>query len=169
MSTKEGLKIFYNNRIVEQPEKNDSSSNNNNKSQDFLGEIVKELCNLYNEERSKGKISKSILDLLEKFIEKKNQNPDNIINWCLNDKINPTVQIILGHFGFWYEEILSSDDENEIKKQFLEADKIFKSLQILNVKIPDEIDSGLHISDNEILNSNTYRYINLIYPVPDFN
>ncbi|CAG8621663.1 6574_t:CDS:1, partial [Scutellospora calospora] len=77
MSIKKGLKVFYNKLIVEKPEKDG---------------IVKELCNLYNEERSKSKYSEQILDILDTFLAKKNQNPDNIINWCLNDKINPTVQ-----------------------------------------------------------------------------
>ncbi|CAG8606723.1 4255_t:CDS:1, partial [Scutellospora calospora] len=63
----------------------------NNNSQDFLNEIVKELCNLYNEESSKYKSDELILEILEQFLAEKNQNPDNIINWCLNDEINPTV------------------------------------------------------------------------------
>ncbi|CAG8572041.1 4312_t:CDS:1, partial [Scutellospora calospora] len=61
-----------------------------NNSQNFLGEIVKELCNLYNEESSKGKNNELILEILEQFLAEKKQNPDNIINWCLNDEINPT-------------------------------------------------------------------------------
>ncbi|CAG8484556.1 4179_t:CDS:2 [Scutellospora calospora] len=66
----------------------------NNRLEDFFSEIVKEVCNLYNEERSKGKSSKQILDMLDIFIAKKNQDSKDIINWCLNDKINPTVQNI---------------------------------------------------------------------------
>ncbi|CAG8492385.1 2364_t:CDS:1, partial [Scutellospora calospora] len=88
MSDKEGMERFYNNRISEQIKKNDSSSNKNN-SQDFLGEIVKELCNLYTEEKSKGSDSELVLDTLDTFLANKKQNPDNIINWCLNDEINP--------------------------------------------------------------------------------
>ncbi|CAG8656089.1 5310_t:CDS:1, partial [Scutellospora calospora] len=60
------------------------------KSQDFLSEIVKELCNLYNEESSKYKSEVLVLEILEQFLAEKKQNPDNIIKWCLNDEINPT-------------------------------------------------------------------------------
>ncbi|CAG8631510.1 7548_t:CDS:1, partial [Scutellospora calospora] len=66
-----------------------------NNSQDFLGEIVKELCNLYNEETSKGKSGELIIKILDQFLAEKKQNPDNIIKWCLNDEINSTVQLIL--------------------------------------------------------------------------
>ncbi|CAG8564913.1 8044_t:CDS:1, partial [Scutellospora calospora] len=60
------------------------------KSQDFFGEIVKELCNIYNKEKSKGKDSESIIEILDQFLTEKKQNPNNIINWFLNDEINPT-------------------------------------------------------------------------------
>ncbi|CAG8486759.1 8215_t:CDS:2 [Scutellospora calospora] len=73
---KKSLKQIYNN-LLEHPEKN---------------EIVKELCKLYNEERSKGKNPDQILDTLDKFLVKKKQNPDNIIIWFLNNKISSTVQ-----------------------------------------------------------------------------
>ncbi|CAG8682019.1 11756_t:CDS:1, partial [Scutellospora calospora] len=49
-------------------------------SQNFLGEIVKELCNLYNEESSKFKSDVLIFEILEQFLAEKKQNPDNIIN-----------------------------------------------------------------------------------------
>src|SRR6185437_4577756 len=64
-------------------------------SQCFLNEIVKEMCNLYNEEKLKGKNSKSILEMLEQFLIKKKQNLVNIINFCLDDLTNPTIQIVL--------------------------------------------------------------------------
>ncbi|CAG8532091.1 7629_t:CDS:1, partial [Scutellospora calospora] len=51
-----------------------------NKSQDFLSEIVKELCNLYNEESYKYKSEELVLEILEQFLAEKKQNPDNIIN-----------------------------------------------------------------------------------------
>ncbi|CAG8476341.1 7249_t:CDS:1, partial [Scutellospora calospora] len=70
--------------------KYNQSNLKDNKSQDFLGEIVKELCNLYNEESSKFKSEELIFEILEQFLAEKKQNPDNIINWCLNDEINPT-------------------------------------------------------------------------------
>ncbi|CAG8565169.1 9821_t:CDS:2, partial [Scutellospora calospora] len=35
----------------------------------------------YNEEKSRGNLSESIFDELNKFPTKKNQNPDNIIDW----------------------------------------------------------------------------------------
>ncbi|RIB29345.1 hypothetical protein C2G38_2155598 [Gigaspora rosea] len=76
-------------------------------SQDFLNEVVKEMCNLYNEEKLKGKYSRSILYTIEQFLLKKKQNPDNIVKFCLNDKINPTVQIILAscfYYGKWVEK-----------------------------------------------------------------
>ncbi|CAG8679569.1 3057_t:CDS:1, partial [Scutellospora calospora] len=44
--------------------------------QDFLGEIVKELCNLYNEERSKDKDLKLVIEVLDQFLAEKKQNSD---------------------------------------------------------------------------------------------
>ncbi|CAG8553373.1 5950_t:CDS:1, partial [Scutellospora calospora] len=61
-----------------------------NNSQDFLNEIVKELCNLHDEEKSKGKSDELVFEIFDQFLAEKKQNPDNIINWCLNDEINPT-------------------------------------------------------------------------------
>src|SRR5260363_341218 len=44
---------------------------------------------------------------LEQFLIKKNQNPVNIIDFCLNNQINSTIQIILAHcyfYGKWIEK-----------------------------------------------------------------
>ncbi|RIB04046.1 hypothetical protein C2G38_2048766 [Gigaspora rosea] len=76
-------------------------------SQCFLNEIVKEMCNLYNEEKLKGKNPKSFLETLEQFLIKKKQNPVNIIDFCLNDQTNPTIQIILAScylYGKWVQK-----------------------------------------------------------------
>src|SRR6185437_7739574 len=78
-----------------------------NKFLNCFGGIVKELYNLYNEERLKCKDSDSIINTLDQFLVKKKQNPDNIINWCLDNQINPMAQIILAgcyRFGKWVEK-----------------------------------------------------------------
>ncbi|RIB29695.1 hypothetical protein C2G38_2027490 [Gigaspora rosea] len=62
------------------------------------------MCNLYNEERVRGKDSNSILDSLESFLK---LNPVNIINFCLDNPINSIVQIILAscfRYGKWVEK-----------------------------------------------------------------
>ncbi|RIB25656.1 kinase-like domain-containing protein [Gigaspora rosea] len=115
----------YNNSFVNQQEKIVSSlditqmANNNTQlylednkfqdllSQDSINEIIKEMCNLYNEKKLNHKYSSLILDILEQFLIKKKQNPIDIINYCLNDQINPMMQIILAdcyRFGKWFEK-----------------------------------------------------------------
>ncbi|CAG8777301.1 12575_t:CDS:1, partial [Cetraspora pellucida] len=78
------------------PEKMISLSHNFNqlslediKPPDCFNEIVEELYNLYNEERLKFRDSGSIINTLDQFLRGKQQSPDNIINWCLDDQINP--------------------------------------------------------------------------------
>ncbi|RIB23821.1 hypothetical protein C2G38_783273 [Gigaspora rosea] len=74
----------YNNMFENQPEQIDSLSditqlaNNvtqlhleNNKSNDFVNEIIKEMCNLYINESLKGKDEHSILETLEQFLVNK--------------------------------------------------------------------------------------------------
>ncbi|RIB19748.1 kinase-like domain-containing protein [Gigaspora rosea] len=76
-------------------------------SQDSINEIVKEMCYLHKENKVKYKNPCLMLDLLEQFLIKRKQNPVNIINFCLNDQINPMVQIILAdcyRFGKWIEK-----------------------------------------------------------------
>ncbi|RIB00363.1 hypothetical protein C2G38_2151872 [Gigaspora rosea] len=66
----------------------DNSNQEDNKLQNFPSEIIKELCNL-------------------SIPNKKESNTNNFINWCLNDEINPTIQIILANcyrFGKWIEK-----------------------------------------------------------------
>ncbi|KAF0484681.1 hypothetical protein F8M41_022939 [Gigaspora margarita] len=41
-----------------------------------------------------------------------------------NPKKRPTIRSINGLITYWIGEIESSDDEDEVKNQFLEADKI---------------------------------------------
>ncbi|KAF0396111.1 kinase-like domain-containing protein [Gigaspora margarita] len=50
---------------------------------------------------------------------------------CLdtNPKKRPTAKSVNFQVGFWSEEILSSDDDNEIKRQFLEIDN---TLQVID-------------------------------------
>ncbi|KAF0521143.1 calmodulin-dependent protein kinase [Gigaspora margarita] len=77
------------------------------KSLDFFNEIVKELYNLYNEERSKGQDTEQIINELNQFLVKKKQNTDNIIKWCLENQFNLMAQIILAgcyRFGKWIEK-----------------------------------------------------------------
>ncbi|RIB29691.1 hypothetical protein C2G38_2154612 [Gigaspora rosea] len=77
-----------------------------NFSQKFLNEIVKEMCDLYNEEKLKGKYSSSILDTIDQFLMEKRQNPYHIVKFCLNNKDNHTVQLILAscyYYGKWVE------------------------------------------------------------------
>ncbi|RIB22267.1 hypothetical protein C2G38_2033712 [Gigaspora rosea] len=66
------------------------------------------MCNLYDNERLKGKDYHSILETLEQFLINKKQNPFDIINFCLlNDQINPIIQIVLAscyYYGKWVEE-----------------------------------------------------------------
>ncbi|CAG8466613.1 2809_t:CDS:2 [Scutellospora calospora] len=69
------------------------TTNNFNKDSNSLDEVVKELCNLYNEEKSKFKSTVLIFEIFDQFIAEKKQSPDNIINWCLNDEINPTIAL----------------------------------------------------------------------------
>ncbi|CAG8562836.1 4089_t:CDS:2, partial [Scutellospora calospora] len=57
-----------------------SKISNNLTTQNILGEIVKELCNLYNEERTKGKDPKLVIEVLDQFLAEKKQNSDDIIN-----------------------------------------------------------------------------------------
>src|SRR5260363_201749 len=73
----------------------------------FYEEIINELCILYNEERIKNKNAKLTLDTIEMFLTTTNQNPDDIINLCLNCPINSTVYCFLGtcyRFGKWVEK-----------------------------------------------------------------
>ncbi|RIB21456.1 hypothetical protein C2G38_2176589, partial [Gigaspora rosea] len=80
---------------------------NNLQDLSFLNEIVKEMCNLYNEKRLKGKNSRSIFETLEQFLLKKKQNPVNIIDFCLDDQTNPTIQLVLAscyRYGKWVEK-----------------------------------------------------------------
>ncbi|RIB22251.1 hypothetical protein C2G38_2296336 [Gigaspora rosea] len=111
----------YNNIFEIKPERIDNLSNvtqlannvtklhlENNKSYDFVNEIIEEMCNLYDNERLKGKDNHSILETLEQFLANKKQNPVDIINICLNDQINPIIQIILAscyYYGKWVEEV----------------------------------------------------------------
>src|SRR5260363_48428 len=111
---------IYNNIFEKDSEKIDNSSDitqitNNvtklyledNKSHDFFNEIVKEMCNLYNEEISKNRGPDLILDILEQFLIKNKQSPKNIINYCLNNRINPIIQIVIAncyHCGKWVEK-----------------------------------------------------------------
>src|SRR6185437_14512066 len=60
-----------------------------------------------NEERLKSKNSRSILETLEQFLLKKKQNPVNIIDFCLDDQTNPTIQLVLAscyRYGKWVEK-----------------------------------------------------------------
>ncbi|RIB04931.1 hypothetical protein C2G38_2119576, partial [Gigaspora rosea] len=59
-------------------------------------------------ERLKLKNIRSILYILEQFLIKKKQNPENIIiKFCLNDQTNPTIQTVLTgcyRHGKWVEK-----------------------------------------------------------------
>ncbi|CAG8627486.1 3183_t:CDS:1, partial [Scutellospora calospora] len=81
-----------NNLPAENQEKIESLSNNitqitdnfnqlylgdNNKSLDYFDEIIQELFNLYDKERSKGKNSELILNTLNQFLLKNKQNSND--------------------------------------------------------------------------------------------
>ncbi|RIB08111.1 hypothetical protein C2G38_2147234 [Gigaspora rosea] len=83
----------------------------NNNTQDIIGEIVKELYNLYYNERLKGKHSEQLFYILDEFLVKRKQNPNNVIKWCLENPNNFMTQIILAtcyRLGKWIEK-----DENK--------------------------------------------------------
>ncbi|RIB22195.1 kinase-like domain-containing protein [Gigaspora rosea] len=71
-------------------------------------------------------------------------------NQCmdLDPQKRPTADNIWDILEEWNKSIESSDDDNEIKKQFLEADKVIKSLPIS--KHPDEMYTSKIISTKSI-------------------
>ncbi|CAG8724646.1 20420_t:CDS:2 [Cetraspora pellucida] len=76
----------------------------NVKSYEFFKKIVEELCEMIIEEKMKGKTATMILDRMVQFFVEKRQRPENIIDWCLNNQINPIVQCILAtcyYYGKW--------------------------------------------------------------------
>ncbi|KAF0384976.1 hypothetical protein F8M41_011520 [Gigaspora margarita] len=73
--------------------------------------FVESLGNIYNEGIKKRKNTKSILNLIDQFLIKNYQNPEEVIKLCLHDQTNPIIQLILGnfyYFGKWIEK-----DENK--------------------------------------------------------
>ncbi|CAG8676574.1 3596_t:CDS:1, partial [Scutellospora calospora] len=93
----------------EEEERNSSISiinthHNDNTTQDIFKNISGELCELYSKERKKGKDAASIFDIIEQFLSTKQQKPDDIIKWCLNNETNPIMLGILAncfYFGKW--------------------------------------------------------------------
>ncbi|CAG8683872.1 9358_t:CDS:2 [Cetraspora pellucida] len=65
-----------------------------------LKAIVNQLCNLHKEERMKGTNAISFLKQMEQFFIKNDQNPEDVINWCLDNQINPIIQSILADCYF---------------------------------------------------------------------
>lgn len=69
-----------------------------------LKTAVNQLCNLHKEERMKGTNAVTFINKMEQHFIKNNQNPLDIINWCLNNQINPIIQSILAdcyYCGKW--------------------------------------------------------------------
>ncbi|CAG8486361.1 23023_t:CDS:2 [Cetraspora pellucida] len=60
-----------------------------NESQDFLNNVIEELCNVYNKEVIKGNLIDSILHSINQHFTNKKQNPKEIINLCLINQTNP--------------------------------------------------------------------------------
>ncbi|CAG8737052.1 5188_t:CDS:2 [Cetraspora pellucida] len=147
------------------------SSVGNNNSQD---EIVKELCDLYNNERMKGKFTDLIFDTMDQFLVKEDQRSNVLIKLLSNNQINPVIRddglrpnfalstpgcyIELGTkcmdsdpqkrpnindvklaINNWIDQI-NSDNDNKIKKQFLDSD-VYNSLFpiTLQKKHPDHV------------------------------
>ncbi|RIB16287.1 hypothetical protein C2G38_2017611 [Gigaspora rosea] len=78
-----------------------------NKSYYFLNEIINKISTLFIKERLKCKTFHLILDKLEQFLIKKNENPEKIIKFCLYLQNNPIVQVILSScylLGKWVKK-----------------------------------------------------------------
>ena len=67
----------------------------NDESKDFLNKIAKELCDQYVEEISKGKENTLVLDLMDQYLAKKQQKPEDIINWCIKTQQNDLNDLML--------------------------------------------------------------------------
>ncbi|CAG8747111.1 20604_t:CDS:2 [Cetraspora pellucida] len=106
------------------------NSKDSNSSQDFYRQIVKELCDLYNEERMKGKYILMIYDLMDQFFKKKQQKPEFIINWCLNNQENPLWLKKIFFECMWSSKKMSRPKEEvkhmEIKEQVKDENRKFK-------------------------------------------
>ncbi|KAF0490600.1 calmodulin-dependent protein kinase [Gigaspora margarita] len=140
-----------NNLIAEHQKKHTNSSNeiiqiieNFNqldlKDENSISEIVKELYNRYNEESFKSTDLKSIINSLDQILMKKKQNPDNIINWCLDNQNNPMAQIVLARcyrFGKWIEK-------NE-HKAFIHYQKFAEGIYSIGVCY----DIGINVKQDE--------------------
>ncbi|KAF0426248.1 putative Non-specific protein-tyrosine kinase [Gigaspora margarita] len=61
----------------------------------------------------------------------------------------PTATVIGNRIGYWLDE-MSQDDDSEIKKQFLEADKI--KLNVESPKHPNHVYTSKSINIQEITN-----------------
>ncbi|RIB17099.1 kinase-like domain-containing protein [Gigaspora rosea] len=98
--------LMHNYKALDMKDNYIDLNTDDNNSKDFFKQIVKELCDLYNEERMKGKYIMITYDLMDEFFKKKRQTPETIINWCLINQENPMVQCFLGHCysnGKWIE------------------------------------------------------------------
>ncbi|KAF0427127.1 HCP-like protein [Gigaspora margarita] len=72
-----------------------------------LNEIVKELYNKYNEEYLICEDLNLVINSLDQVLAEKKQNPDSIINWCLDNQNDSIAHIILARcyrFGKWIEK-----------------------------------------------------------------
>ncbi|RIB04371.1 hypothetical protein C2G38_2222576 [Gigaspora rosea] len=72
-----------------------------------VSESVEEIYNKYNKEGLICDDLNSVMNSLNQILVNKKQNPDNIINWCLDNSTNPMAQIVLARryrFGKWVEK-----------------------------------------------------------------
>ncbi|CAG8752449.1 13601_t:CDS:1, partial [Racocetra fulgida] len=88
MSSEESTQSVNNRRLSEDQVANTSLIGD---SQNFLNQIIKELCDLYSKEIMKGNDDDSILHSITNYLANKQQIPEEIIN-LLSNQENPIIQ-----------------------------------------------------------------------------
>ncbi|RIB20956.1 hypothetical protein C2G38_1144105 [Gigaspora rosea] len=105
MSNEQSLPGTHNNPFTELPARGtingdkDQVFNNSNQidlslhdSQNVLNRVIKELCDLYNEETMKEHYFDSIIYSIERHMTNQQQKPEEIIKLLLNNQSNPFIQ-----------------------------------------------------------------------------
>ena len=69
-----------------------------NKLQKFLNKIAKEL---YVEKRLKEKEIALVFKIMDQYLTEKQKKPENIVNWCINNKSNSTAQSIFASYYYF--------------------------------------------------------------------
>ncbi|CAG8607624.1 2129_t:CDS:2, partial [Scutellospora calospora] len=126
----------------------------NDKSYEFFKKIVEELCELIIEEKMQGKTTMMILDRVEKFFINKRQRPENLIDWCLNNQINPfydysefsNIQLIgSGNFGKVYHAVMESSGLDVALKSFDNNNEVIVQGIIDELKLHNSISTHNNI------------------------